>query len=83
MGAPSQRREHFRRPGELEEAEGKDESAEGAEAGDVAVQDEVVAVLNPAEEGKPAVQDEVVRCATCPRRGRGRSRRERGGERPA
>jgi hypothetical protein len=40
MGAPSQRREHFRRPGELEEAKGKDESAKGAEAGDVAVQDE-------------------------------------------
>jgi hypothetical protein len=71
MGAPSQRREHFRRIGELEEAEGKDESAEGAEAGDVAVQDEVVVVLNPAEEGKPAVQDEVVRYATCPRCGRG------------
>ncbi|KAM0886748.1 hypothetical protein ACQ4PT_029492 [Festuca glaucescens] len=40
---------------DLEEAEGKDESAAaaGAEAGDAATQEEVVAVLKQAEEGKP------------------------------
>ncbi|KAM0892303.1 hypothetical protein ACQ4PT_025840 [Festuca glaucescens] len=38
---------------DLEEAEGKDESAAaGAEAGDAAVHEEVVAVLKQAEEGK-------------------------------
>ncbi|KAM0837977.1 hypothetical protein ACQ4PT_061290 [Festuca glaucescens] len=40
---------------DLEEAEGKDESAAatGAEAGDAATQEEVLAVLKQAEEGKP------------------------------
>ena len=37
---------------DLEEADGKDESAAGAEAGDAAAQEEVVAVLKQAEEGK-------------------------------
>jgi hypothetical protein len=38
---------------DLEEAEGKDESAADAEAGDAAVQEEIVAVLKQAEEGRP------------------------------
>ena len=37
---------------DLEEAEGKDESAAGAEVADAAVQEEVVAVLKQAQEGK-------------------------------